>query len=72
MTYVTKTQVYLPESQLAQLQKLAKGSGRSVAALIREAIGRVWLRPESQGPVALWAGKAKRTSVEHDSIYDEP
>ena len=71
MTYVTKTQVYLPESQLAQLQRLAKSSGRSVADLIREAIGRVWLRPESRGPVALWAGQAKRSSVEHDTIYDE-
>jgi len=27
MTYVTKTQVYLPESQLAALKKLAKRSG---------------------------------------------
>ncbi len=72
MTHVTKTQVYLPESQLSALKKLAKRSGRSIADLIREAIGRVWLRPEAHGPVALWAGRARRSSVEHDSIYDEP
>ena len=72
MTYVTKTQVYLPEEQLAQLQAMAKRSGRSVADLIREAINRVWLRPESRGPVGLWSGRMKKTSVDHDSIYDEP
>jgi Ribbon-helix-helix protein, copG family len=71
MTYVTKTQVYLPENQLAALQKMAKRSGRSVADLIREAISRVWLRPDSKGPVALWAGPARKSSVEHDTIYDE-
>ena len=72
MTHVTKTQVYLPEEHLAQLQKLAKSSGRSVADLIREAIGRVWLRPERRGPIGLWAGKVEKSSIEHDSIYDEP
>jgi ribbon-helix-helix CopG family protein len=71
MTYVKKTQVYLPADQLAQLHKLAKSSGRSVADLIREAISRVWLRPSARGPVSLWAGPIKKTSVEHDAIYDE-
>jgi hypothetical protein len=69
---MTKTQVYLPEEQLAELHKVAERSGRSVADLIREAISKVWLRPDADGPVALWSGKAKRSSVEHDTIYDEP
>jgi hypothetical protein len=66
-----KTQVYLREEELAALHKTAKRTGRSVAELVREAIRRVWLRPEPAGPVALWDGTPKRTSVEHDSIYDQ-
>jgi hypothetical protein len=30
------------------------------------------LRPDASGPVGLWDGMPKRTSVEHDAIYDEP
>jgi hypothetical protein len=71
MTHVKKTQVYLPAEQLAQLHRLAKSSRRSVADLIREAIGRVWLRPSARGPVSLWSGPIKKTSAEHDAIYDE-
>jgi len=51
---------------------IAARSDRAVADLIREAIRRVWLRPARQGPVALWNGPPKRTSVDHDSIYDNP
>jgi len=71
MTPMVKTQVYLPEEELAALHRAAERSGRSVAELVREAVRRVWLRPEAQGPVALWSGPVKRTSVEHDSIYDD-
>ena len=69
---MVKTQVYLREEELAALHDAAKRSGRSVAELVREAIREVWLRPEATGPVALWGGMPRRTSVEHDSIYDEP
>lgn len=72
MTPVTKTQIYFPEEDLAALHRTAKRTGKSVAALVREAVQRVWLRPESNGPVALWDGEPTRSSVEHDSIYDEP
>jgi len=72
MTYMVKTQVYLREDELMALRAAAKGSGRSVADLVREAIRRIWLRPEHQGPVALWDGEPKRASVEHDTIYDDP
>jgi hypothetical protein len=72
MNPMTKTQVYLREEELAALHQVARRSGRSVAELVREAIRRVWLRPGARGPVALWSGPVKRTSVEHDSIYDEP
>ena len=71
MTYMVKTQVYLPEEDLKALQNVARRSGRSVADLVRESIRRVWLRPAPSGPVALWDGEPARTSVEHDAIYDE-
>jgi hypothetical protein len=42
-----------------------------MAELVREAVRQVWLRPASDGPVALWDGEPRRSSVEHDSIYDQ-
>lgn len=72
MTPMVKTQVYLRDEELDALHNVAGRSGRSVADLIREAVRRVWLRPDAQGPVALWDGIPSRTSVEHDRIYDEP
>jgi len=69
---MVKTQVYLREEDLVALRAAARRSDRSVAELIREAIRRTWLRPENQGPVAIWDGRPKRASVEHDTIYDDP
>ena len=71
VTYMIKTQVYMPEEDLKALREAAKRSGRSVADLVREAVRRVWLQPPLDGPVALWDGIPTRTSVEHDTIYDE-
>ena len=67
-----KTQVYLREEELEALRAASRRSGRSVADLIREAIRKVVLKPGAEGPVAIWDGEPKRTSLEHDSIYDEP
>ena len=72
LTYMEKTQVYLPKEELEGLRRAAARSGRSVADLIREAIRKVVLRPQSTGPIALWDGEPKRTSIEHDSVHDEP
>jgi hypothetical protein len=69
---MTKTQVYLRDEELAALHAVASKTGRSMADLVREAIRQVWLRPSNCGPVALWDGQPRRTSVEHDSIYDDP
>jgi len=74
---MTKTQVYLPEEQLAALHEVAKRERKSVAAVIRDAIGealgkRSISKQRGRGPVALWAGKPKRTALDHDSIYDQP
>lgn len=67
-----KTQVYLPREELDALRKAAARSGRSVAALVRDAIRKVVLKPRAEGPVAIWDGELKRTSIDHDSVYDEP
>lgn len=67
-----ETPIYLPEEDLEALRRAAKRSGRSVSDLVREAIRRVWMQPLADEPVALWDGVPTRTSMEHDSIYDEP
>lgn len=67
-----KTQVYLRKEELEALRKAAALSGRSVAELVRDAIRKVVLKPQTEGPVAIWDGEPRRTSVDHDSIYDEP
>jgi hypothetical protein len=72
LTYMEKTQVYLRKEELDALRKAAALSGRSMAELIREAIRKVILKPRGAGPVAIWDGEPKRTSVEHDSVHDEP
>jgi len=69
---MTKTQVYLAEEDLVALHRIAKRTGKSVAELMRIAIRTVWLRSEPKGPVSLWDGDIGITSIDHDSIYDEP
>jgi Ribbon-helix-helix protein, copG family len=67
-----KIQVYLAKEELGALRKAAARTGRSVAEVVRDAIRKVVLKPKSPGFVDIWHGEMKRTSVEHDSIYDEP
>ena len=67
-----KIQVYLRKEELEALRKFAARSGRSVADHVREAIRKVVLKPQATGPVAIWHGKPKRASIEHDSVHDEP
>ena len=68
---MVKTQVYLRKEELDALREIAARSGRSVAELVRDAIRKVLLKPEASGPVALWDGEPRQTSIQHDSIYDE-
>ena len=72
LTYMEKFQVYLPKDELAALREKAVRSKQSVAALVRDAIRKVVLKPAAAGPVAIWDGEPKRASIEHDSIHDEP
>jgi hypothetical protein len=67
-----KTQVYLRKEEFAALREAAARSGRSVAELVRAAIGKVVLKPKATGPVSIWDREQKRTSVEHDGVHDEP
>jgi methionine synthase II (cobalamin-independent) len=67
-----KTQVYLRKEELVALRKAASRSGRSMAELIRDAVRKAVLKPEATGPVAIWDGEPRRTSMEHDSVHDEP
>ena len=66
-----KTQVYLRKEELAALREAASRSGCSVAELVRDAVRKVVLKPQANGPVALWDGEPKRRSVDHDSVHDE-
>lgn len=72
MTHMEKTQVYLRKEELDALRTAATRSGRSVAELVREAIRKVVLKTPTAGPVAIWDGELRRTSIEHDSVHDEP
>lgn len=72
MTYMEKTQIYFRREELDALRAAAARSGRSVADLVRDAVRKVVLKPRAAGPVGIWDGKPKRSSIEHDSIYDEP
>jgi plasmid stability protein len=72
VTYMVKTQVYLRKEELDALRMAAARSGRSVAELVRDAIRKTVLKSHQvAGPVAIWDGEPKRTSVEHDSVHDE-
>ncbi|MBM3355460.1 MAG: ribbon-helix-helix protein, CopG family [Betaproteobacteria bacterium] len=66
-----KTQVYLRKEELAALRAAAARSGRSVAELVREAVRKAVLVPQAAGPVALWDGEPRRSSVDHDSVHDQ-
>ena len=65
---MVKTQVYLPKQELHALRRAAKRSGKSVAQLVREAVRRMCLPENAVGPVGLWDGEVRVTSVDHDSI----
>ena len=72
MTHMEKTEVYLRKEELEALRKSAARSGRSVAELVGDAIRTVVPKPKAAGPVGIWNGEPRRTSVEHDSVHDEP
>lgn len=71
MTPMVKTQVYMPEAELEELRRLARSRGRRLADLVREAVRRVWLRPPKEGPVGLFNGELRGSSVDHDSAFDD-
>ena len=66
-----KTQIYLGKGELDGLREAAARSKRSMAALVRDAIREVVHKPPTAGLVAIWDGKRKRSSSEHDDVHDE-
>jgi hypothetical protein len=50
----------------------AAWSGCSAAQFIRDAIRTVVLKPRATGPVATWDGEPNRTSIEHDTVHNDP
>ncbi len=72
MTDMEKTQIYFRKEELDALRKVAARSGRSVADVVREAVRKHVLKLPVADPVAIWDGEPKRTSIEHDSVHDEP
>ena len=66
-----KTQIDFGKEELNALREAAARSGRSIAELVRDAVRKVVLKPPAAGPVAIWNGKPKRASVEHDSVHDK-
>ena len=67
LAHMKKMQVYLRKEELEALRKAAVRSRRSVAALVREAVRKVVLMPPAEGPVAIWDGEPKRSSIVHDA-----
>jgi plasmid stability protein len=67
-----KTQIYLRKDEMTALRQAAARSGRSMAAIVRDAIRAAVLKPPVEGPVAIWDGAPKRTSIDHDSVHDGP
>jgi predicted DNA-binding protein len=67
-----RTQIYLDEEQLAQLQAVAKTSSRSVSEIIREAIDEKLARAEEPDDferalavaAGIWARRADIVSTE--------
>jgi hypothetical protein len=68
---MARVQLYLSSEELCALRKIAARSGRTVAELVRGAIRKeVVLKSEAAGPVAIWDGEPKRTSIDHDGVHD--
>jgi hypothetical protein len=63
--------MYFCQEARDALRKAAARAARSAAALGRDAIRKVVHRPQAAGLVAIWDGQPKRSSIEHDSVYDE-
>jgi hypothetical protein len=66
LTRMVRTRVSLPREELDALRLIAAQTGTSVAELVRGAIHKVLLDPRVSGPVALWDGKLRLTSIQHD------
>jgi hypothetical protein len=67
-----KIQVYICKGEVRALRNTAARAVRSVAAVVRAAIRKPVAKAQPLGFVDIWDGALKRTSIEHDTVYDEP
>ena len=65
-----KIQIALRTEELDALRKAAARFGCSVSEFVRDAIHKAVLKP-AEGPVAIWDGAPKRSSVEHDCVDEK-
>lgn len=70
VTLMEKAQVYPRKEELDALRAAAARSGRSVSDLVREAVRKTVLKASIGGPIAIWDGYPRRTSLDHDSVHD--
>jgi hypothetical protein len=64
-----KTRVYSRKKALDVRRKATARSSRAVSAVAQDS-SRPELKPRVSGPVAIWDGTPKRSSIEHD-VCDE-
>jgi len=58
--------------QAPLLRTASPRSSRGGVRLVRETTCKIALKPgQALAPVAIWNGKPKRTSVEHDNLGDQ-
>ena len=66
LTHMEKIQVYLLSS--THCARWLHDRGVALQHLVRKVV----LMPAVEGPIAIWDGEPKRSSLNHDSVHDEP
>jgi hypothetical protein len=67
-----KTQVYLRKEELEALRRRRRGRGAASQNWSATLFARSCSSRRPRGRVAIWDGEPKRTSIDHDSVHDEP
>jgi predicted transcriptional regulator len=71
---MVRTQIYLPDEQIADLRQVAEAQKRTVSDLIREALG-IYLGRQEMDPwdllVGIGASGRDDGALHHDEVYDQ-
>ena len=70
----TSPEFWLNLQKLYELRLAREEVGDRVKRLpkLTERKAKVVLMPAAEGPIAIWDGEPKRSSLDHDSVHDEP